>query len=462
MSAFTGILITPDSTLQAELEKVLSRIPAFELARHDRRHYPNRREMRSLLNVHRPSVIFIDIADIPRALEAAKEASQHDPEIQFVAIGKQLEAESMLTAMQAGMREFLAPPLTVDETREALNRLRQTCEKRLVASEPTGNVFCFLPSKPGVGATTVCLNTAMALAARPGAKVALLEFDLCGGTLDFMLHLEAGYSVRDAAEYGDQMNAVIWERLISKSGRLDVLRAGKPDPDRMPAAAGLAALIRYARRNYSFVCIDLPGAAEGASREALRAANRILLVASPEIASVHMAVRSINLLKEQGLEERLALVVNRTNALAQMNRYQMEELLGQEVIMTLPNYYSVLQRALALGHSVIRDGVLGKRFAEFAEILTNPGVTKRRHSGFLSYWNRWATHKSLHNICYRRCCAEPALPTAAAVAFRISGHRGVNFIWHTGRHGRVGRTLTRGTQAGHGALPVTPAAPRTE
>ncbi|MCC6391784.1 MAG: hypothetical protein IT167_14385, partial [Bryobacterales bacterium] len=293
-------------------------------------------------------------------------------------------------------RECLPFPFRPEETREALSRLQRALGQTPVAAAPAASVFSFLPAKPGSGASTICLNTAVALSRLPGSKVALLDFDLFAGTQDFLLNLDAGFSVRDAAEHAGQIDDTIWTRMITKAGALDVLRAGRPDPDRLPAPWRLQSLVRHARNEYTAVCIDLPGAADPVSAETLRNSNRIFLVTTPETASLHMAERAIALLKEMRLEERLGLILNRIESMSPKNRFQIEELLGMEVAAAVPNSYDVLQRALNLGQAAIKDGPLGKRFLEFAESLQSGYKPAARKTGLLQYLDKMLGKAPVH------------------------------------------------------------------
>lgn len=396
MNALTGVILTPDRALGNELENVLGRIPAFRLIPHESGPYPQESGLRDLLSRNAPQVVFVDIAELAPALGVVSLTAKEFPAAQVVAIGRCCESQAVLAMMRAGVRECLPFPFRPEETREALSRLQRALGQPPSAASSQAGVFSFLPAKPGSGASTICLNTAVALSRLPNSKVALLDFDLFAGAQDFLLNLDAGFSVRDAAEHAGQMDDTIWTRMISRAGNLDVLRAGRPDPDRLPAPWRLQSLVRHARSHYTAVCIDLPGAADLVSAETLRNSNRIFLVTTPEIASLHMAERAIALLKEMGLEERLGIILNRVESTSPRNRFQIEELLGMEVAAAVPNSYDALQRALNMGQAAIKDGPLGKRFLELAESLQPGHRPAKRKAGLLQYFDRMMGKAPLH------------------------------------------------------------------
>ena len=81
----------------------------------------------------------------------------------------QLDPALMLEAMRAGVNEFVAEPLSVPELQAAIKRLARAVRRR----SSRGDVFAFVGAKGGVGATTVAVNVATALAkADPGLDAA--------------------------------------------------------------------------------------------------------------------------------------------------------------------------------------------------------------------------------------------------------------------------------------------------
>ncbi len=107
----------------------------------------------------------------------------------------------------------------------------ETLKSKPAFIDSTDNVFSFLPSKAGVGASTIALNAAVALSRQPNADVLLSDFDLNSGMMRFMLKLENAYSVLDVAN-----TPCIWTRhcgrsMVTTIDKLDVLHAGKINPD---------------------------------------------------------------------------------------------------------------------------------------------------------------------------------------------------------------------------------------
>jgi hypothetical protein len=89
---------------------------------------------------------------------------------------------------------------------EVVDRLRAHAAG-LDAIPKTGEVLCFLPAKPGVGASTITVNTA----------AAFLDADLGSGMVRFMLQIEHEWSIRDAAKRAADLDENLWPQLITLS-----------------------------------------------------------------------------------------------------------------------------------------------------------------------------------------------------------------------------------------------------
>jgi pilus assembly protein CpaE len=388
MNTMTGVIFTSSASLRREMEQAFEANHSFQLIQHDAEDFPSAAHLGKVLGAQAPEVVFLDMSDLSRAIDIAESVGRHLPATQMVAVGGQFSSQSMLSAQRSGIREFLTVPLRPEEIQAAVERLRLAVAGKSVSLADTGDVISFLPAKPGVGATTLCLNTASAMTKQRGNKVALLDLDLGCGNLDFLLNLDAGYSVRDLAEHAS-IDETLWLQMISRFGEIDVLRSGRPQPERPLPGSRVDSMLRFARTRYTPLLLDLGGIGDSVTLEALRHSNRILLVTTTDMASLHLAQRAIGVMKEQNLDDRLQLILNRVDARSRMKRSQVEELLGYEVAMTFPNYWLAIQRSLSQGHAVVPSGPLATRFAEFATLLKTPPKKETAEGGGLfSYFHR--------------------------------------------------------------------------
>jgi Flp pilus assembly CpaE family ATPase len=218
--------------------------------------------------------------------------------------------------------------------------------------------------------------------------VLLSDFDLSSGMLRFMLKLTNEFSVPDALERAADVDENLWPQLVTTVQGMDVLHAGRLNPNYRIDATQIVSLMAFMRRTYQVLCFDLSGNLEKYSLELMQESKRILLVCTGEIPSLHLAREKMTFLKEQGLSARIAVVLNRMHKHPLFSKDQVEDLLGVPVVRVFANDYQAVNRAVETGKLLETDSELGKSFADFAaQLMDQPGVkvdlTKRRFLEFL-------------------------------------------------------------------------------
>lgn len=241
-------------------------------------------------------------------------------------------------------------------------------------------IFSFLPSKPGVGTSTIALNISVALALRLNTRVLLSDFDLNCGMLRFMLNLKNEHSVIDAVAHALHIEENLWSRFITSKDHLDLLHAGCINPHMRIEVSQIQNLVAFMRRNYQALCFDLSGNLERYSVELMEQSNRVLLVCTPEIPSLHLARQKLHFLRTLHLEDRVSVVLNRWHKKSVLTKEQVEEVLGAPVIKTFANDYQRMDRALTAATWIPPNSALGESFAEFAKMLLDQPKGPPAHS----------------------------------------------------------------------------------
>ena len=225
-----GVLICPDQELGDKLASALLDSRRVGIVRRLDA-YPNSVDLGRFVRAAAPEVVFLSIETRQQALEVAKTVIDEVPGTQMVAINRTCDPQMLLETMRAGIREFLSPPFEQHQLLETLGRIEGLVKLNPPVSTTTDAVFAFLPAKAGSGATTIAVNTSMALSRMPDQQVLLTDLDLNSGLVGFMLLLtQSTYSVVDAAENSVELDENLWPKIVSSKGALDVLPAGKMRP----------------------------------------------------------------------------------------------------------------------------------------------------------------------------------------------------------------------------------------
>jgi septum site-determining protein MinD len=175
----------------------------------------------------------------------------------------------------------------------------------------TAQVVTITSGKGGVGKTTAVANLAVALAA-DGRKVACIDGDIGLRNLDIVMGLE---------------NRIVYDIVDVIEGRCKLRQAmirdkRFPDMYLIPAAqtrdktavspSDMVRICDELRPDLDFVLIDSPAGIERGFRNAIAAADKVLVVTNPEVSSVRDADRVVGILEaeEKGTP---ALILNRLN-----------------------------------------------------------------------------------------------------------------------------------------------------
>jgi pilus assembly protein CpaE len=380
-----AILISPDRGLAEQLGAAVAQNGQVGIVRAFER-YPADHELPRIIRAHAPQILFVDVGSLADALRLAAAIGEAAPGTQIVAFDGACAPNTLLDLMRAGIREFIAVPDSLGELGNALGRVAAALERTPAHIPVTEEVIAFLPAKPGVGCSTVALNTSVALAAQPSTRL-LADFDLNCGIIAFLLHLDFDRSLVDAAEHAPQLDEDLWPKLVAKAHGLDVLPAGPIRPGFRIELPALRYLLEFARRNYDVVCADLSGLMERYSVELMQEAKRIYLVCTPELPSLHLARQKLDYLRSLDLESRVSLLLNRSQKRALVTSGDIEKLIGLPVAIEIPNDYRGVHKALQEARPVDPGSDIGKRFTELARriLAKEPGAKPSRR--FVEYFS---------------------------------------------------------------------------
>ena len=373
---FNSLVICPDQELSGRLGTALRASGQVRVARVMDR-YPDAVEVVRSLRAQATEILFLSFESVAEALDTVKVLEHEASSVQVVGIHRRLDPAVLLESMRSGAREFLVDPFEPQAVMESLAHIKALLERRPASYQSTNEIFSFLPSKAGAGASTLVLNASAALARMPGTSVLLSDFDLNSGMMRFMMKLSHSYSVTDAIENSSRMDAQLWDQLVSKFEQLEVLNAGPLNPSYRIEPGQIHDLVSFMRRNYKVLCFDLSGNLERYSIELMQQSKSIFMVCTPEVSSLHLAREKLQFLKRIELGDRVSILLNRVPKKPLFTTKQVEHLLGAPVATVFPNDYLRVNSALTKGTIVDLASELGKAFAQFADGLLAEKDTER-------------------------------------------------------------------------------------
>jgi len=170
-------------------------------------------------------------------------------------------------------------------------------------------VIVITSGKGGVGKTTTSANVGTGLAMQ-NKKVVLIDADIGLRNLDVVMGLENRivYNLIDVIEGNCKLN----QGLIKdkKNPNLYLLPAAQTRDKNAVTPQQMVDLCNQLRNEFDYVIIDCPAGIEQGFKNAIAAADRALVVTTPEVSAIRDADRIIGLLEANEIHN-IRLVVNR-------------------------------------------------------------------------------------------------------------------------------------------------------
>jgi len=335
-----------------------------------------------------PDVVLVDIAadGITSALRAVELLHQELPSTAIFAVGPMTQPQLIVSAMRAGVREYIERPTTTTDLLEAFVRL--TSARRKPGRENSrGKVFTIVNAKGGSGATTVAVNLALALQSvhHSTALVDLAPLGHCA----LHLNLKPSFTVSDAITNLHRLDSSLLDSFMARHDRGLQVLAGSATPTPIePSASDFARLFDMMGGLFHYIVVDASSRLDSATRLVSNLSEKVLLIAHADVASLWSAGRVAQYLGESGSRDRFALILNRYRKVAGFNESETEAAIGAPVLWRIPNQYFAVSAAIDRGVPLMQTGntEIARSITGLAEILTQDDLDVKR-----SAWSLFKT-----------------------------------------------------------------------
>jgi pilus assembly protein CpaE len=384
MYPITAGLIVESKELWEELKAALAPLPirlAFEASEVPQDWGP----FLERLDRVQPDVILLEVTRLREPLEEiVKRLRSTSAQPVVFALHTSAHPEAILTALRAGVSEYLYPPVA-EPLNAALERLSQSKEKAGRSSLRGGKVIAFLSAKGGCGATTIACHVAAEMARQGVGKILLADLDLQSGMVGFLMKTSPAYSMADAVNNLQRLDQSYWRGLVSNGiPNLEIINAPTAPAAKQLPAGHVKQVVAFARTQYDWTLLDLGRNVNPATLSILDMVDTTYLVTTPEVPALHQAKQIVQILLDAGYSRsHLRLVLNRTSKRSDVTFDELESMLGVPVFATVGNDFDVLYEAFSEGRLVSDSSVPGADFARLAgKIAGMPEPKKKRFSLF--------------------------------------------------------------------------------
>jgi pilus assembly protein CpaE len=260
------------------------------------------------------------------------------------------DPSAIVSAMRAGAREYLERNASTEAIVEAFGRFTSSRSKTRTSSG-RARVFIVTNAKGGAGATTVAVNTAIALQETQG-RVLLVDFATLGHA-SLHLNVRPMFGVIDALQNLHRLDSSLLEGLMTAcKGGLQLLAGPQQPTTLMPTAAELARLFDLLVTHFKFVIVDCSGRKDQTERLLCDLSNAVLMVAQADVVSLWSAGRIRTFLEEGAGRDRVRLVLNRYKKIPGFSDEDVEKATSCKLLWKLPNNYQLVSPAIDKGTPV--------------------------------------------------------------------------------------------------------------
>ena len=311
-----------------------------------------------------PSVVLVDTRALPADALLDLTARLRDSTAIIVA-GDAADGALLSHAIRAGARSLLVRPYEPDDLR---------AQRRMGSGAVVITVYS---PKGGAGATTVATTLAVALTQAHAGRVGIIDLDLRFGGVGIALDLRGQNTITDLlARSGPLDPGLIDDIFVAHQSGVKVLLSPEtPALADSVSPEALAPLIAALRSHFEYLVIDLPTSFDDLTAAALRVADRVLLVATPELPALRDVQRIMSIAPELR-NGRSQVVLNRWPSRSGVPLADVERALGRKVALAIPSEGVAVTRALNTGISLLdrRAGLKNAgRFRDLVRLVTANG-----------------------------------------------------------------------------------------
>jgi pilus assembly protein CpaE len=355
-----------------------------------------------IANLFDPDVVILDVRmpDL-EGYEVAKRL-RHEPKfarVPIIFITGQTDLDDKLKAFQSGADDYLIKPFQPEElaARVAL-QLRRSEELRAyqelnVRKEPA-TIIAVHSLRGGVGCTSLAVNLGIGFVKLWEKTTLIFDAVLNAGQVSLMLNASPLHTLNDLAdrteaEVDDEMIAEI---ITKHSSRADFI-ASPPYPTADDAFSDnlIQMLLEKLRFTYDFIIFDTPHDFSNFSIHALNAADHILMLMAPDMASIRAAICSMDIYKKLGYPpEKIVPVVNNIYAPAIIKPGQIEKVLKVPIKLNIPNAPNEFNRAINYGQPFIvnnPESIVTSFVEDLAFEMSNENLRKIPPAVPTTTWN---------------------------------------------------------------------------
>jgi Flp pilus assembly CpaE family ATPase len=290
---------------------------------------------------------------------------------------------AMARRLQAlGIDEVLPRDISTGELRQSIRDLIGVAARGVGGTErPEGIILSFAQARGGIGATTIAVNVAQALArmkpeGRRGdrRKVVVVDLDIQFGNVAVLCDVEDNGGLIKLIESPELPDATFMRSVVQHhASGLDIVAAPVTvAPLTAMRASSITAMLDALKSQYDYIIVDLPRALVEWIEPVLQRSDRLCLVTDTSVPCIRQSRRMMDFFREANAGLKVELIVNRETKPLIAGRHirEAEQAMDAKFGHWLPDNPKAARRSADLGHPIVSSAArsdLGRSLLSLAQ-----------------------------------------------------------------------------------------------
>lgn len=307
--------------------------------------------------------------------------------------------QDKLKSFEAGADDHLIKPFDAAElavrVASLLRRAEAVKSSRMEGTREGARMIAVHSLRGGIGSSSLAVNLGVGLAALWRKPAILLDLTMTAGQVALMLNMTLKRTWADLAHYGageldnDALSSIISSH---ESGLHFIAAPTFPSEAETLRGETLGTAIQLAKAQYEYVIADLPHDFSDAALQALDRADMILMVASPDMASIRAVTAALDTYEKLDYpKEKIKFVLNAIFPHSNLSKDKLESALGMTAFVTIPYTRDVFVEAINLGQPVVTHSAgtpISNLLEDFAFHVSKDTHRKAKPEDPTEAWNR--------------------------------------------------------------------------
>jgi len=355
------VAVTDPGSTQQQISNALSSQSEFQLVDVLS---PAHENLSKTINELEPDIILIDHPqDGEVDLDLIDKLVQQFPDTSLVAFLPQSDPLIAQQVMLAGASAFILQPFTQINLLSTLRRVYDLQSRRRKVQITAESVerakdqyplrtYALFSPRGGVGCSTIAINLAYALYEETNARILLVEGKLMFGHLGVMLNIRTRNSIADLIPHASNLDEQLINDVVThhRSGIFVLLAPTDVQIVQGIRSQDLYNILLNLERYYDYIVIDAGSYLNENAVTFLDAADRIMVITTPEMAALHDASRFLQISQSLAYEpEKVLIILNRADMQAGLKPKDVESSLRTQLFLQIPDDVNSALRSLNRG-----------------------------------------------------------------------------------------------------------------